>query len=279
MEEVSSIAFGGITYAPSTDRTFGTCQESRNTYNNQAQGNDFMGPTLWSADPDIFGISNPDAISYLSNLYGFYTDLGSHLDMLHHNPLCMGIAWETENVYWVFDGDDNSIVMNDFQEDHGVGYDDHGDGIIARYAIGEVKRIEDIPSHLVLDPDTGLLYIADTGNNRIAVMDITSGERGSQLQSWEGNDHYEMDNADIWTLVDGAEQNMGAPSGIALVEDTLLVTDNATGNIFAFDLDGNRIDWLATELGAGALMGIDARSLDDIWIVDAVDDRVFRLQP
>ena len=47
MEEVSSIAFGD-------DNTFATCQESRNTYNGQAPGNDFMGPTLWPADLAFF---------------------------------------------------------------------------------------------------------------------------------------------------------------------------------------------------------------------------------
>ncbi len=59
----------------------------------------------------------------------------------------------------------------------------------------------------------------------------------------------------------------------------MLVTDHATGIIHAFDLDGNQIDYLDTELGDGALMGIAARSLEDLWIVDAKDDRVLRIQP
>ena len=80
MEKVTSIAFG----APGT---FATCQDGRNTYNGQGQPNDFTGPTLWSSDPAIFGITNPDAVDEL----GF--DLGSHLDMLHESPQCMGIAW------------------------------------------------------------------------------------------------------------------------------------------------------------------------------------------
>ena len=140
-----------------------------------------MGPSLWSADPDIFASTNPAAVNYLSNLYGFYVDLGSHLDMLHESPLCMGIAWETDNVYWVFDGSDGSIVRYDFAEDHDVGYDDHSDGIIARYVTGRVSRVADVPSHLVYDDSSGLLYIADTGNNRVAVLDTTSGKRGQNL--------------------------------------------------------------------------------------------------
>jgi hypothetical protein len=83
----------------------------------------------------------------------------------------------------------------------------------------------------------------------------------------------------MWTLIDGSAAGLEQPSGLALVEDTLLVTDHATGFIYAFDLDGELIDWLDTERGADAVMGIEARSLDDIWFVDAAADKVFRLQP
>ena len=92
MDQVSSIEFG----APGT---FGTCQESRNTYNSPGMGDDFMGPTLWPSDLDIYGESNPEAVEYLSRLFGTHVDLGSHLDMLHQTPLCVGIAWQGENVY------------------------------------------------------------------------------------------------------------------------------------------------------------------------------------
>ena len=274
MDEVSSIAFGAATFAGSDSPTFGTCQESNNTYNTNSSGNGFMGPTLWTADLSIFGEPNPAAISYL----GY--DLGSHLDMLHESPYCVGIAWETDNVYWVFDGNDGSIVRYDFQEDHDVGYDNHSDGIIGRYVEGQVSRVEDVPSHLEYDASSQLLYIADTGNSRIAVLDTASGERGDSLRAKEsGTDHYEVDDADLWTLIDGSEVGLGEPSGIALVEDTLLVTDHANGNLFAFSLDGELLDWVDTGLGADALMGITARSLEDIWLVDAAGDQVLRLQP
>ena len=78
-------------------------------------------------------------------------DLGSHYDMLHESPLCMGIAWEKDNVYWVFDGHNQSIARYDFQEDHGMGFDDHSDGIIGKYVTGEIQREPDIPSHLHLE--------------------------------------------------------------------------------------------------------------------------------
>lgn len=280
MDEVSSIAFGGVTYDKSTHRTFGTCQESRNTYNGYSRPNDFMGPTLWSADPDIFGISNPDAIDFLTDLFGFYADLGSHLDMLHESPLCMGIAWDTENVYWVFDGSAGNIVRYDFAEDHDVGYDDHSDGIISRYVDTDVSRVENVASHMVLDQNTGLLYTVDTGNNRITVLDTSTGEKGDRLSPVErGTDYHEWVGATYSTLISGSDvDGMDLPSGIALVEDHLLVTDNQTGNLFAFTLDGELLGTIDLERESGGLMGVVARGLADIWVVDALSNEVIRIQ-
>lgn len=273
MEEVSSIAFG-------QPGTFGTCQESRNTYNDNYPANDFMGPTLWSSDLDIFGQTNPEAVDYLSDLFGSYADLGSHLDMLHETPECMGIAWERDNRYWVYDGMDDAIEMNDFNDDHGPGYDDHSDGEIATYAEGELQRVEDVPSHLELDHDSLLLYVADTGNNRVAVLDTTSGEAAdSRRVSEPGTDYYYVDDADLWTLIDGDDVGMEAPSGLALHDGVLYVTDNETSTIFAFDIEGRLLDSVKLDVDEGGLMGIEVRGADDIWVVDAEDDKVLRLQP
>lgn len=281
MDAPSSISFGGVTHEGSSYRTFGTCQESRNTYNGRSQPNDFMGPALWSADPAIFGISNPEAVEYLTELFGFYADLGSHLDMLHESPDCMGIAWETENVYWVFDGHNSNIVRYDFVDDHGVGYDDHSDGVISRLVEFDVSRVEDVPSHMVIDQDTGLLYAVDTGNNRVLVVDTASGEEGDRIRPTmePGTDHHEWINTDHWTLISGDKiDGMDLPSGIALVDGMLLVGDNQNSKIFAFQLDGTLYSTLTLDMDAGGLMGIEARSLSDIWVVDAQADEVLRIQ-
>jgi hypothetical protein len=279
MVDVSSIAMGGVTYSGSDSRTFGTCQESRNDYGGAFPGDDFMGPSLWSADLDIFATTNPEAVEYLSDLFGQYVDLGSHLDMLHESPLCMGIAWESDNVYWVFDGDDGRIVRYDFQEDHDVGFDDHSDGIIARYDTPNVKRKKDVPSHMELDHDTGLLYIADTGKNRILVLDTATGKRGGDLFTAEpGTDHHMVEKADWWSLIDGdTVDGMDTPSGLDLVDGHLLITDNESGRIFAFTVAGELVDWVDT--GRTGVMGIEARSLDDIWFVDADENELVNLTP
>ena len=180
----SSIAFGAHLHGDGEYPNFGTATSPATPTTTRAPATTSWGQH-WTSDPEIFGYSNPDAVEYLSDLFGMPVDLGSHIDMLHESPLCMGIAWEEENVYWVFDGMNNSIDRVDFAADHDVGFDDHSDGIITQYIKGEVQRTEDIPSHLEFDPDTGFLYIADTGNNAIKVLDTTSGSRGDTLPVME----------------------------------------------------------------------------------------------
>jgi hypothetical protein len=273
MDAVSSIAMG----AP---ERFGTCQDSRNTYNGSGNRNTFMGPTLWSRDLDVFATSNPEAVEALSEEFGTPVDLGSHLDMLHESPNCMGIAWERDNVYWVFDGFSGAIVRYDFREDHGVGWDDHSDGIIGRWVEGEVRRVGGVVSHLELDRSTGLLYVADTGNNRIVALDTASGRRGEDLPAIEaGTDHHAWVGAELTTLVDGDALGMSAPAGLALVDGTLFVTDAGTGRLHAFDLDGAELDWAETGREGGALAGLVAPSRSELWLVDADADEVLRLRP
>ena len=88
-----------------------------------------------------------------------------------------------------------------------------------------------------------------------------------------------MEDTEIWTVVEGSDFGMEAPSGLAIIDETLIVTDNATSTIYAFELDGTFIDSYETGLPEGALMGIYASSIDDLWFTDAVDDKLWRLQP
>jgi len=267
MDNVSSIAF-------STEGKFATCQESRNTYNDTAPPNDYMGPTLWSSDLEVFGHSNPAAVKYLTDKLGFYTDLGSHLDMLHDTPLCMGIAWEADNVYWTFDGWD-SISRQDFQQDHGAGYDDHSDGEILRYVQGEVDRLPDVPSHLAFDPETKLLYISDTGNARIAVLDTTTGTIGAELPQVDVTQypvHNRMDDAVISTFYSG---DLEEPSGMALHDGYVWVSDHATGLIAAYDRNGTAVDWVNVEPG---IMGIAFGPDGSLYYANGETNEVVRMR-
>jgi len=273
MEKVSSIDFG----APGT---FGTCQESRNTYNDQAPPNDFMGPALWSSNLDVFAESNPAAVEYLTQLFGQPTDLGSHLDMQHETPLCTGIAWERDNIYWTYDGLSGHIDRVDFQDDHGPGYDDHSDGITAEYTGLGIEYVEGVPNHMEFDPDTSMLYIADPANSRIVMLDTTSGTRGADLDVTEpGTQHYQVDGATAQDLI-GPEAGLDQPSGLDLVDGVLFVSDYGTGLIHAFDVTtGEEIDRLTTNRGAGTVINLIAPSLDELWLVDHDADEIIRVRP
>ncbi len=232
------------------------------------QGNltpaDFMGPTLQSTD-----------LAYFDGAWA------SHLDMLHNSPDGMGIAWERDRVFWVFDGYHSSLTRYDFHDDHGPGGTDHSDGEIGRALEGEVSRLPDVPSHMEVDHDTGLLYAVDGGNNRVIVVDTATGTKGGSVgPNYDGiRDMYALEDVEFWTLIDGDAAGLVAPSGLALHEGMLFLTDNATGIVHAFDLDtGEAIDWLDTGRGEGALMGITFDDQGRLYGVDAVQDEVWRIE-
>ena len=225
---------------------------------------DFMGPSLWPSDLEIYDGGH-----------------AGHIDMLHNSPNAMGVAWEIDNAYWVFDGYHTSLTRYDFVEPHEPGGSDHSDGIVRRYVEGEVGYEPGVPSHLVYDPTDALLYVADTANHRIAVLDTTSGELGGNIHpNYDGSDQRHVHGASLDTFLEGTvgdEIELVLPSGLALVDDILYVSDNATSLLLAFDLEGTLLDWLDTELPAGSLMGITLGDDGRLYLVDAEGDRILRV--
>jgi DNA-binding beta-propeller fold protein YncE len=223
---------------------------------------DFMGPTLWPS-------SSAD----------FDAGWASHLDMLHNSPNGVGIAWEVDNVYWVVDGYHGSLTRYDFANDHGPGGEDHTDGRIERFANGMIGYVENVPSHAELDHATMQLFVADAGNGRIAVLDTATGTFGPRITpNYDGGEHFMMDGAVVTTLAD-AEDGLMRPSGLALHENLVFVTDNATSIIHAFDRTGAKVDWLDLTgmVQAGGLTGIAVGPDGALWIADMVGNQVLRV--
>ncbi len=265
LHKPSSIAFGADGTTFGAVGTFGTCGESRNE-NGIEGAQDFMGPVLWSSDLEIFAKKDP-------------IGLGSHLDMLHNSPLCMGIAHEKANVYWVVTGTRKAITRYDFGADHHIGMDDHSDGASEEWVFGQLGYVPGVPSHLEYRAADSTLYIADTGNARVAKLDTKSGARGRKLPTKEPQDggHYKIDGA---TLVDVVPPGtLQAPSGLEIRNDTLYVSDNATGKIHAFDLEGREVNAFDTGLGAGALSGMAFGPDGKLYLVDMAGSRLFRVDP
>ena len=251
----------GIAFGPND--TFATCGEAR-TDNYEDDTFDYAGPVLWSSDPDIFAVEIPGKN-------------GSHLDMLHDSPFCMGIAHETDNAYWVFNGQDSSLDRYDFHSPHEIGGEDHSDGEMLRFAQGGVKRSPEIPSHLVFDPKDAMLYVADTGNSRVLRLDTNSGRQGRTIPS---NDPIQVsariDGAEVLDFVPPGE--LDAPSGVALHRGVLFVTDNSTSEIHAYDRDGAELRVLDTGLPAGSLAGIAISEDGVVFVSDLATGRVLRLE-
>lgn len=268
MDRPTSIAFGAEPTTFGSIGTFGTCGESRNEHGSmEGNANDFMGPVLWTSDLAIFTKKDP-------------IGLGSHIDMLHSSPLCMGITHEADNVYWVFGGQSGAIQRYDFAKDHGVGMDNHSDGSIRWYGAGQFKRVEGVPSHLAFRPQDGMVYVADTGNGRIVKLDTKSGTRTKNAPKKEelvASDF--MDGASIEEVVSQSQGLVTRPSGLEIHGDYLYVSDNANGRITAFDFKGEAVNWLDTGLPDGALGGMVFGPDGKLYIVDMLGNQVLRIDP
>lgn len=227
-----------------------------------------MGPALWTSDLDIF-----------AEVHQGDTDLaGSHMDMLHQSPLCMGIEHDGGvgmNGYWVADGHNGHLVYYDFREDHGPGEDDHSDGIVRRYPEVEFTRVPDVPSHMVLDTNAMRLYLADTGSDRVVWVDVETG-------SWERDlvqlneplaEFSEYSGVEWGVFADGIPR----PSGMALNDNRLFVGSFETGEIIAFDVgtgdELGRYDTLSEQL-TGIEIGPDGH----LWFIDTEFADVLRVE-
>lgn len=244
--------------------TFATVHET-DWVTQQSTPADFMGPTLWPADAGEFD-----------------GGWASHLDMLHNSPNAVGIAWDQGNAFWVFDGAHSSITWYDFQADHGPGGEDHSDGIIVRWVEGQVKYVPGVTSDMQLDHATGLLYVADSGNARVAVLDTRSGARGGTLRpNYDGAEMYHWKDASLTTLVDLTAHGATRPTGLALHGGLVWVSDNATSRIFAFDPTSPEtpIDWLdlSSVVPAGSLGAIAFDAQGRLLALDVAGARVLRL--
>ena len=233
----------------------------------------FSGCTLWEADTSIYARVNQNG-----------PELGSHWDMLHQSPFSIGIAAETENIYWLFDGYHNTIAKYNFQEphpDHEHGGEDHSDGLIYRYDEIVVDRVAGLSSHMVMDQASGLLYICDTGNQRILRMNTNSGVIDYELTPYGENieGYYSMADAEYETIIDSG---LVSPTGIDLYENYLLVSDYSNGHIIIYDLEDDTGIHETARLQTGMsedVMGIKAGPDGSIWFVCTNSSKLYQMLP
>ena len=233
----------------------------------------FSGCTLWEADTSIYARVNQNG-----------PELGSHWDMLHQSPFSIGIAAETENIYWLFDGYHNTIAKYNFQEphpDHEHGGEDHSDGLIYRYDEVVVDRVNGLSSHMVIDQTNGQLYICDTGNQRILRMDINAGVIDYNLTPYGENieGYYSMTGAQYETVIDSG---LVSPTGIDIYENYLLVSDYSSGEIIIYNFEQTdniqEIKRLQTGL-VDDVMSIKSGPDGSIWYVCTNSGKLYQMLP
>jgi hypothetical protein len=250
MQQVISVAMGAA-------GKFATCHEGTQQ---------FMGPTLWDGDTAVYA---------RRDLPG-WGELGSHVDMLHQTPQCLGIAHDRDNVYWVSDGTAGNVVRYDFRRDHGPGHDDHSDGAVRRYPEATVRRVPDVPGHLALDRASGWLYYADPGGARVVRLQTGSGAVARALTPYAERlaEYAEVRGATVEVVV---ARGLRRPAGLALANGRLFVADHATNEIVAYDMQGRELQRVQTP--AGGIMGITVGPDGKLWYVDGAANAVVRIDP
>lgn len=261
-----------ITETATYTNTFATCHEHR-TANSTDSPVNYIGPALWTSDPAIYNGRN-----------GRYDwSNGSHLDMLHGTPYCMGIAHDTaaENGYWMFNGMLGVIDFNDFGPPHIPGHWYHDNATVKRYEFGEetLTRLPYVPSNLEIVGTH--LYIADTGAGRVVRIDLANeGEPTGTFSTLDPvrGDTFELALETVLSR-ESLEAIWGAnvaPSGIGVLDaETLVVANYGSGHLALVGLDGTVIRNIDTGLGEGlgGVTVMDGR----IYFTHLNERRVYRL--
>ena len=240
----------------------GNWGSSPNVLDANHDGGAYTGPALWSSDMNVY--AEPSGGN------------GSHLDMVHQSPFCMGIAAERENVFWVFDGYYGHVVRYDFVNDHGPGNDYHSDAKLRRFSEPKLKRDPLVPSHLILDSDKKWLYVVDGGNKRILRMDITTGNVAENLPPVnEVLAEYVRMSGATWEVV--FDQNLQKPCGIDINGKRLFISDYGTGEIICIDIDTKK-EMARINTGSPGITGIKIKN-DKLWYVNATNHTLMLVTP
>jgi hypothetical protein len=192
----------------------------------------------------------------------------------------MGVAWEKDNIYWVFDGYNKNIVSYNFQTPHPIGGDDHSDGILKRYTEVKVKRVVGKPSHMVIDHKTNWLYIVDNGNKRVLRMDINSGEQSTSISNpYEPLEEYYRVITATWEVF--VDSGLVMPVGIDVMDGRLVVTDDANGDIVFYNTTTGRknAEIGRVKTGAPGIAGITIAPDSTLWYVNTTSNEVMHLVP
>lgn len=254
----SALAFG--------DTTWATAQNYFNA--NRATFGGWCGPSLWPSDMSIYAIvGNPPT----------QQDNGSHYDMIHQTPYSTGIAHETDNTYWVNDGELGNITKYNFNEAHRPGGHEHENGQVYRHVDVPYQMNPTTPAHLEIMGNW--LYYINPGTKSVNRMDITSGTIGKDLSNTSNGGEelatfVEVNNTTWETVI---SSGLERPSGIDINENYMIVSDNATGEIIIYDAK-TFVELRRLQTDALSIMGVKFDAAGDIYYVDNLGNEVVKLE-
>ena len=134
---------------------------------------------------------------------------------------------------------------------------------------------------MVIDRGSDLLYVCDTGNNRIIRMNINSGSINYSLTPYGENieGYYSMYNAEYETVIDSGLIN---PTGIDIYNNYLLVSDYSNGEIIIYNIEQQNnfqeIKRIQTNL-SNDIMGIKVGPDGSIWYVCTNSNKLYQILP
>ena len=181
-------------------------------------------------------------------------------------------------MYWLFDGFHNAICKYDFATPHQHGGDNHSDGRVYRHSDVIVERVPGLSSHMEIDPVSGWLYIADTGNERILRMDPNSGEFEQNLTPYgEALQAYWSMSETDWNIV--ADTDLIYPTGLDIYGNRLLISDFDNGDIIIYDISQDSVVELGRiETGlSNEIMGLKVSPDGAIWYVCSNANELYQI--
>jgi hypothetical protein len=124
------------------------------------------------------------------------------------------------------------------------------------------------------------LYIVDNGNQRVLRLDINSGSIGGtpSYGPYETLAEYKNVDGATWEVV--VSSGLVEPSGIDVIDDRMIVTDHATGDIIIYDISSMpAVEIKRIVTGNPGIMGTVIGPEGRIWYVNYTMNEVIKIEP
>jgi len=295
MHHATALAFNAVSDSGrDADRdtfgSFATCQNSLNTYLDTHPPNYFMGPTLYTGNPEYPNLvtregeecSGADACYFL------------HSDMLHEAPDCVGLAHDPElataygTVFWALDAFLGQLVRFDFQQPHGPGLMDHSYAAVRRFVDVPVRPDPARHAGMVVDAASRTLFVASARAGEVLRVGADSGSfaRSARGGDGAGVPEYPAFSSRLpsfeYSVYECAAHAVFAsglktPTGLALADGVLYVAEYETGHVIAFDVaSGEALRTVAT----GRPKALEGLAIADgvLYAVDGAADELLELR-